>query len=81
MNIVRVINDAVEVKIELTPEEIYNAHTEYVTDFMKNVFIKDFNCSEDTAEELAELAYEKYCEGNGLTEYECIEKIYNESCL
>ena len=27
----------------------------------------------------AEQAYDRYCEGNGETEYECIEAVYSES--
>ena len=80
MSITREIN-GVKVEIELTPEELGKAYECYVISFMQGVFMQDFNIKdEDKAEELAELAYQEYAEGDGLTEYECIEKIYDENC-
>lgn len=77
MTITRTINNE-KIQFELTPDELYNAHTEHVITFMKNVLVNDFNCSEDVANNLADLSYDEYCKGDGLTEYECIEKIYSE---
>ena len=68
-----------EFEIELSPEEISEAHTEHVTNFMENKFINDFDIQDKSmAHELAVSAYQLYCEGDGYTEYECIEKIYDE---
>lgn len=46
---------------------------EQVTRFMQNEFMSEYGLPENDAKELAEAAYERYCEGNGETEYECIE--------
>ena len=67
-----------EVEITLTKEELYEAHEEHVTIFMQTVLENDFGYPSDIAEELAGLAYNEYARGNGLTEYECVEKIVNE---
>lgn len=76
MKIKRVINNE-EIEIELTSDEIANAHKEHVTNFMQSELENTFGYSPDVATKLAELAYEEYTKGNGLTEYECIEKITN----
>lgn len=77
MEIKRVI-EGKEVTIILTHEEISQANTEFVTEFMRNKLIEDFGVSDEKADELAIVAYEKYCEGNGLTEYECIEAVVDD---
>lgn len=50
-------------------------HDEFVISFMENEIL---NMHEDWSNEkcrdVAERAYDIYCEGNGETEYECIEK-------
>ena len=74
MKIKRTINGQ-EVEIELTGKEIQETHREYVTDFMQNTLEQDFHYSPDIAKTLSTLAYQEYCKGNGLTEYECIEKV------
>lgn len=61
------------VKIKLTKDEIYKAHIEFVTGWMKSE-IESMEFPESVANELAVTAYELYSEGNGETEYECIEK-------
>lgn len=61
------------VKIKLTEDEIYKAHIEFVTGWMKSE-IESMEFPESVANELAVTAYELYSEGNGETEYECIEK-------
>lgn len=43
-------------------------------ELMQNFGIKD----EEKARDLAEDAYARYCEGNGETEYECIEWVWNK---
>lgn len=66
-------------EIELTAEELEDAHAEFVTDFMRMTLETDFGVSLEDSQELAEQAYDRYCEGNGETEYECIEAVYFES--
>ena len=47
---------------------------EHVISFMQNELMENFGIKdEEKARDLAEDAYEKYCEGNGETQYECIE--------
>lgn len=65
------------VKIKLTEEEIYKAHIEFVTGWMRSE-IESMNFPEPVANELAITAYELYSEGNGETEYECIEKAVDD---
>ena len=40
---------------------------------------EDFDVAPEDSQQLAEQAYDRYCEGNGETEYECIEAVYSES--
>ena len=62
---------------ELTSEELSAANTEFVTNFMKSELMGRCEISdEELAEELAEQAYDRYCEGNGETEGECIDWAY-----
>ena len=77
MKITRLVNNEI-MEFELTTEEISDAHDEHVTNFMKNILIRDFDLDEKTAEEYAVIAYNKYCQGDGKTEYECIEEAYEE---
>lgn len=63
----------------LTAEEIFAAHREFVVNFMRDTLESDFEINEKDSEKLAEAAYEKYAEGNGKTEYECIEWAANHS--
>lgn len=62
----------------LTTEEVAKAHEEFVISFMENELISSFEIDEKAAKDVAVSAYERYCEGNGETEYECIEWAYNE---
>lgn len=61
--------------------DISKAHREKVVNFMESTLREDFEL-EDTDDfcvrDLAEEAYDKYCEGNGFTEYECVEAVYDE---
>lgn len=77
MKITRIINNKT-VEIELTADEISLAHKEHIKNFMQSELENSFGYDTQTAEELAESAYDEYAEGNGLTEYECIEKIAEE---
>lgn len=62
----------------LIQEKNKKIHDQFVTDFMKGELINQFDLSEEDAEDVAENAYELYCEGNGETEYECIEEAYRD---
>lgn len=66
-----------EKELEKRKEETMS-HNEFVINFMKNELISSFGYDEETAREVAERAYDIYCEGNGETEYECIEKANEE---
>lgn len=63
----------------LTTEELFAAHREFVVNFMRDTLESDFEINEKDSEKLAEAAYEKYAEGDGKTEYECIEWAANHS--
>ena len=62
---------------ELTYEELSDANTEFVTNWMEEKLIEDFDVPEDIAADYATLAYEYYCRGKG-TEYECVELAYDD---
>ena len=64
---------------ELTKDELYEAHEEFVTSWMAKTLEEDFGVSEDESWEYAELAYQRYTYGDGETEYECIEKYMKKS--
>ena len=65
----------------LTADELADANTEFVTNWMRDTLIEDFDVPEDESWDYAELAYQRYTYGDGETEYECIEKIYEEEYL
>lgn len=53
-------------------------HEDFVTEWMKDVLMEDFDIKDEyVAGELADWAYARYCDGNGETEYECIEWAYD----
>ena len=62
-----------DMSFDLTLEELCEAHAEFVTMFMKLELMKTYGLTEEAAEDVAERAFDRYCEGNGETEYECIE--------
>lgn len=64
--------------IQLTQKELYEANKEFITNFMEDVYMSEFGFSKRKAKELAVKAYEKYSEGNGLTEYEAIRSVVDE---
>ena len=59
-------------------EQDAKAHARFVTDFMKDTLMNDFDYDEETASDLAQEAYDLYCCGDGQTEYECIEQTVQE---
>ena len=62
-----------EIKPKLTSQELSEANTEFVTNWMRETLENDFDVPEDESEGYAEWAYDRYCEGNGETEYRCVE--------
>ena len=58
----------------------YAAHARHVTAFMRDKLIEDFGVSDEDADDISESAYDRYCEGKGETEYECIIWAYEEFC-
>ena len=64
---------------ELTYEELSEANTEFVTNWMKKKLIEDFNVPEDIAADCAAMAYDHYCDEEG-SEYECVELAYDDYC-
>lgn len=65
-------------KYELTAQELSDANTEFVTNWMRETLENDFDVPEDGSQEYAEWAYDRYCEGNGETEYQCVKLAYEE---
>ena len=49
---------------------------ELVTNFMRMTLETDFGVSPEDSQDLAEQAYDRYCEGNGETEGECVDWAY-----
>ncbi len=60
----------------MTDQELQAAHKEFVVNFMENELLENFDVSEKESRNIAEAAYDRYREGNGETEYECIEWAY-----
>ena len=77
MKIKRVI-EGKPFEFSLTNEELTEAHKEYVIAFMSNVLQNDFGVSSEDATLVAEKAFDMYSEGNGYTEYECVQLAYKE---
>ncbi len=70
--------DGKTVKITLTEEELSQAHSEFVKNFMQNELESQFRLNKRDAIAVAESAYELYCQGDGHTEYDCIRIEYDE---
>ena len=65
-------------EFKLTAEEIFCAHKEFVINWMKNTLEEEFSIPEAHSGKYAELAYDKYSEGNGESEYQCVEAAAEE---
>ena len=78
------LNQYLQVVTEEELEEIREAmsdkaaHDRFVTAFMKYELIDNYDVPEEDAQDVAEDAYEIYCQGDGQTQYECIEEAYAE---
>lgn len=64
--------------VERYPDVSSNIHDRFVTSFMESELRSQFGLSKKAAKEVACRAYDIYAEGDGLTEYESIEKAYEE---
>lgn len=64
--------------IELTGEEIAQVVKESHLDFYRDELRDSFYVPESKYDDIAERAYELYCEGDGKTEYECLEEAVDE---
>lgn len=60
-------------RYQLTAEELLEANAEFVTNWMKATLEENFSIPENISQKYAEWAYNRYSEGNGETEYECID--------
>ena len=67
------------IKVLLTSDEVADAHKRFVTSWMQDEAASqiDKDVSEDDLREIALDAYDIYCEGDGLTEYEAVETAVN----
>lgn len=65
-------------EFELTYQEMLEAHEQVVKGFMAGTLMDDFGLDREEAKTFADKAYDRYCEGNGKTEYECVEWAYDQ---
>jgi hypothetical protein len=66
-------------EITLTAEEIFEAHKEFVVNWMKDTVQEiDDNITDEKAADVADRAYDIYSYGEGLTEYEAVEHAVDE---
>lgn len=65
-------------EIELTADEVFEAHKEFVISFMSNELIENHDIPEADADSLANLAYDIYCDREGYTEQDAISEAADE---
>lgn len=65
-------------EIELTADEVFEAHKEFVTYFMSNELIGNHDIPESDADSLANRAYDIYCDREGYTEQDAISEAADE---
>lgn len=65
-------------EIELTTDEVFEAHKEFVTSFMSNELIENHDIPEADADLLANRAYDIYCDREGYTEQDAISEAADE---
>lgn len=65
-------------EIELTADEVFEAHKEFVTSFMSNELMENHNIPEADADSLANRAYDIYCDREGYTEQDAISEAADE---
>lgn len=64
--------------IEFTEEEIAQVAKVFQLGFFQEELKDSFHVHESKYNDIAERAYELYCEGDGKTEYECLEEAVAE---
>ena len=57
-------------------DRMSKAHKTFVKAWMSLTLQTDFDMNEKDADNLATVCYDTYCQGDGLTEYEAVEKTY-----
>ena len=58
--------------------ERWRQHVIFVTSWMKDVLMDNYDLDDATAQDIAEQGFEIYCCGDGYTEYEAVEEAYNK---
>ncbi len=65
--------------LEIHQNMIAKHHKQFVKNWMAGIFVDDYGIDEESAKNLATMAYDKYSSGKlDLTEYGCIEATYDE---
>lgn len=72
----KIIRDNKE--IELTADEVFEAHKEFVVSFMSNELIENHNIPESEADSWGNRAYDLYCDREGYTEQDAISEAADE---
>lgn len=65
-------------EIELTMDEVFEAHKEFVTSFMSGELIGNHDIPEADADSLANRAYDIYCDREGYTEQDATSEAADE---
>lgn len=65
-------------EIELTMDEVFEAHKEFVASFMSGELIGNHDIPESDADSLANRAYDIYCDREGYTEQDAISEAADE---
>lgn len=64
----------------LTQQELSKANERFIMNFMRNEILDAVNTTDARAEELAGIAFDLYCKGDGQTEGECVTDVINIYC-
>lgn len=65
-------------EFELTADEVFEAHKEFVTSFMSNELIENHGVPEADADSWGTIAYDLYCDREGYTEQDAISEAADE---
>lgn len=65
-------------RYELTQKELFEAYTVFRKSWMRSTLEEDFDIPENISQKYADWAFDLYSEGNGKTEYECLELAVKE---
>lgn len=72
----KIIRDNKE--FELTADEVFEAHKEFVVSFMSNELIENHGIPESEADSWGNRAYDLYCDREGYTEQDAISEAADE---